>query len=108
MPFQFSFRVDPERITVPYALITDDIRRNRGFVDLRGHPNKAKDIGGKRLPSVTESVGSRCERRIGTERRQSIRDRRELKERTVDATRAALEKAGVEFEGKKPREDRPD
>ena len=37
-------RVDPEAITVPYALITDDIRRNRGFVDLRGHPDKAKDI----------------------------------------------------------------
>jgi hypothetical protein len=44
MPFQFSFRVDPEAITARYALITDDIRRNRGFVDLRGHPNKAKEI----------------------------------------------------------------
>jgi hypothetical protein len=44
MPFQFSFRVDSEAITVPYAPITDGIRRNRGFVDLRGHPEKAKDI----------------------------------------------------------------
>ena len=44
MPFQFSFRVDPGAITVPYAAITDDIRRNRGFVDLRGHPDKANEI----------------------------------------------------------------
>jgi hypothetical protein len=44
MSFQFSFRVDPEAITVPYAPITDGIRRNRGFVDLRGHPEKAEDI----------------------------------------------------------------
>jgi hypothetical protein len=44
MSFQFSFSVDPEAITVPYAPITDDIRHSRGFVDLRGHPEKAKDI----------------------------------------------------------------
>src|SRR5712691_10020038 len=44
MPFRFSFRVNPTAITVPYAQITDDIRRNRGFVDLRGRPDKAKDI----------------------------------------------------------------
>ena len=44
MSFQFSFRVEPEAITVPYAPITDDIRRNRGFVDVRGRPNKAGEI----------------------------------------------------------------
>jgi hypothetical protein len=44
MAFRFSFRVDPNAITVPYAPITDDSRQNRGFVDLRGHPNKARDI----------------------------------------------------------------
>jgi hypothetical protein len=41
MTFGFSFRVDPTANTIPYAPITDDIRRNRGFVDLRGHPDKA-------------------------------------------------------------------
>lgn|SRR5215831_3111403 len=44
MIFRFSFRVDPEGMTVPYAPITDHIRRNRGFVDLRGRPDRAKDI----------------------------------------------------------------
>ena len=44
MTFRFSFRVDPTANTVPYAPIADDIRRNRGFVDLRGHPDKAKEI----------------------------------------------------------------
>jgi hypothetical protein len=44
MPFRFSFRVDSEAITVPYAPITDDIRHNCGFVDLRGRPDKATEI----------------------------------------------------------------
>jgi hypothetical protein len=45
MPFRFFFRVDPNAITVPYAPIADDIRQNRGFVvDLREHPEKARDI----------------------------------------------------------------
>ncbi len=44
MTFRFTFRFDPEGMTVPYASITDDIRRNRGFVDLRGHPDRAKEI----------------------------------------------------------------
>jgi hypothetical protein len=44
MPFRFTFRVDAKAITVPYAPITDDIRRNRGFVDLRGRPDKAKEV----------------------------------------------------------------
>lgn len=31
MPFRFTFRVDyEEAMTVPYAAISDDIRRNRG------------------------------------------------------------------------------
>jgi hypothetical protein len=44
MAFKFSFRVDPEAMTVPYAPITDDIRRNRGFIDLRGRPNEVDKI----------------------------------------------------------------
>lgn len=44
MTFRFSFRVDPEGMTVPYAPITDNIRRNRGFVDLRGHPDRVEEI----------------------------------------------------------------
>lgn len=45
MPFRFTFRVDNEEVmTVPYAPITDDIRRNRGFTDLRGQPGRAKEI----------------------------------------------------------------
>ncbi|MBI3758977.1 MAG: hypothetical protein HY269_04390 [Deltaproteobacteria bacterium] len=44
MPFRFTFRIDDEAMTVPYAPITDDIRRNRGFTDLRGQPSRAKEI----------------------------------------------------------------
>jgi len=31
-------------MTVPYALIADNIRNNRGFDDLRGRPDKANEI----------------------------------------------------------------
>jgi hypothetical protein len=65
MTFRFTFRVDPEGMTVPYAPITDDIRRNLGFVDLRGHPDRAKEIAeGKESPALRNllvrvaSVGS--------------------------------------------------
>jgi hypothetical protein len=44
MKFKFSFRVDPEAMTVPYAPITDDIRRNRGFTDLRRCPDQVNKI----------------------------------------------------------------
>jgi hypothetical protein len=44
MTFKFSFNVDPEGMTVPYAPRTDEIRRNRGFVDLRGRPDKANEV----------------------------------------------------------------
>jgi hypothetical protein len=44
MTFNFSFRVDPEGMTVPYPPRNDEIRRNRGFVDLRGRPDKANEI----------------------------------------------------------------
>jgi hypothetical protein len=44
MTFKFSFRVDPEAMTVPYAPITDDIRRNRGFTDLRRRPDQVNKI----------------------------------------------------------------
>lgn len=44
MAFKFTFRVDREGTTVPYPAVTDEIRRNRGFVDLRGRPDLAKEI----------------------------------------------------------------
>lgn len=44
MTFKFSFHVDPEGMTVHYAPITDEIRCNRGFVDLRKEPEKAREI----------------------------------------------------------------
>jgi hypothetical protein len=44
MAFKFSCHVDPEGMTVPYLPRTDEIRRNRGFVDLRGRPDKANEI----------------------------------------------------------------
>jgi hypothetical protein len=44
MTFKFSFKVDPEGMTVPYPPVTDEIRRNRGFVDLRKHPERASEI----------------------------------------------------------------
>jgi hypothetical protein len=45
MPFRFTFRVDnDEAMTVPYASISDDVRNNRGFTDLRGHPERVKEI----------------------------------------------------------------
>ncbi|MBX9841812.1 MAG: hypothetical protein K2Z80_08395 [Xanthobacteraceae bacterium] len=31
-------------MTVPYDAITDDIRHNRGFTDLRGQPSRAQEI----------------------------------------------------------------
>jgi hypothetical protein len=40
MTFKFSFKVDPEGMTVPYPPVTDEIRRNRGFVDLRKQPER--------------------------------------------------------------------
>jgi hypothetical protein len=42
--FKFSFKVDPVGITVPYAPLTDKIRRNRGFIDLRKEPERASEI----------------------------------------------------------------
>ena len=44
MAFKFSLRVDPEGMTVPYPPVTDEIRRNRGFIDLRKNPEKASEI----------------------------------------------------------------
>jgi len=45
MPFHFEFSVDHvEAITVPYCSITDSIRRNRGFIDLRREPERAAEI----------------------------------------------------------------
>jgi len=44
MTFKFSFEVDPVGITVPYPAATDEIRRNRGFVDLRKEPERASEI----------------------------------------------------------------
>jgi hypothetical protein len=44
MSFKFSFHVDPQGMTVPYLPRTDEVQRNRGFVDLRGRPDKANEI----------------------------------------------------------------
>lgn len=44
MTFKFSFEVDPVGITAPYPPVTDEIRRNRGFVDLRKEPERAGEI----------------------------------------------------------------
>jgi hypothetical protein len=44
MPLKFSFKVDPEGMTVPYPPVTDEIRRNRGFVDLRKKPESANEV----------------------------------------------------------------
>jgi hypothetical protein len=44
MPFKYTFRVEDEATTVPYTAITDDIRHNRGFLDLRGRPDRAREI----------------------------------------------------------------
>ena len=55
MPFEFTFKVDNEEaMTVPYAPIHDQIRRNRGFVDLRGQPVRAREIvEGRGSPALT-------------------------------------------------------
>jgi hypothetical protein len=44
MSFKFTFRVENEANTVPYPPVKDDIRDNRGFVDLRGRPDVAREI----------------------------------------------------------------
>lgn len=45
MAFRYTFRVDSEEaMTVPYGPLYDDVRANRGFVDLRGRPDRALEI----------------------------------------------------------------
>jgi hypothetical protein len=44
MTLKFSFEVDPVGMTVPYPPVTDEIRSNRGFVDLRKNPEGASKI----------------------------------------------------------------
>jgi hypothetical protein len=44
MTFKSSFKVDTVGITVPYPALTDEIRHNRGFIDLRKEPEKASAI----------------------------------------------------------------
>jgi hypothetical protein len=44
MPLKFSFKVDTEGMTVPYPPLTDEIRCNRGFLDLRGKPHGVSEI----------------------------------------------------------------
>lgn len=39
-----DFHFDSEAITVPYPPLFDSIRRNHGFVDLRGRPDLAAEI----------------------------------------------------------------
>ena len=44
MTFKYTFRVEDEGTTVPYPAVKDEIRDNRGFVDLRGRPDRADEI----------------------------------------------------------------
>jgi hypothetical protein len=44
MPFKFTFRVENTAITVPYPPLKNDVLDNRGFVDLRGRPDMAREI----------------------------------------------------------------
>lgn len=44
MGLKVSFPVGGRGNTVPYPPLTDDIRRNRGFVDLRGRPDLVSAI----------------------------------------------------------------
>jgi len=44
MASKFTFRVDREGTTVPYPAVSNEIQHNRGFVDLRGRPDLAKEI----------------------------------------------------------------
>ena len=39
-----DFETDQEGMTVPYPPLYDDIRRNHGFVDIRGRPDLASKI----------------------------------------------------------------
>jgi hypothetical protein len=44
VPFKYTFRVEDEGTTVPYPAVKDDVRHNRGFIDLRGRPDHANEI----------------------------------------------------------------
>jgi hypothetical protein len=44
MPFKFTFRLESKGTTVPYPPVKDDIRNNRGYIDLRRNPDRAKQI----------------------------------------------------------------
>jgi hypothetical protein len=44
VPFRYTFRVENKATTVPYPAVKDNIRENRGFLDLRGRPDLAKEI----------------------------------------------------------------
>ena len=39
-----DFEIEKEGMTVPYPPLFNDIRRNHGFVDLRGRPDLAIEI----------------------------------------------------------------
>jgi hypothetical protein len=54
VPFRFTFRVETEATTVPYAPIDDGVRHNRGFTDLRNQPDRAKEIAeGSNSPALS-------------------------------------------------------
>lgn len=42
--FLTDFEVDPDGMTVPYPPLFDDVRRNHGFIDVRGKPELAASI----------------------------------------------------------------
>jgi hypothetical protein len=50
-----DFEIEQEGTTVPYPPLFDDIRRNHGFVDLRGRPDLAAEIPeGSQSPALKE------------------------------------------------------
>lgn len=57
MPFRFTFRVDNDEVmTVPYGPIQDNIRHNNGFLDLRGRPERAKEIAEGEISSALNEM----------------------------------------------------
>jgi hypothetical protein len=42
--FETEIEMDDEGMTVPYPSLFDDVRKNHGFVDLRGRPELASEI----------------------------------------------------------------
>ena len=55
-----DFEIEKEGMTVPYPPLFNDIRRNHGFVDLRGRPDLAIEIPeGSQSSALKAILGSR-------------------------------------------------